>query len=558
MVPAFSTFNRTLGMFLFGFVILGVYLTNTWNTGYLPINSNRVWDHFGQLYNVSRAIDSRGMYDHEKYMSYSAAYLGAGNTIVYLAFFGVYTCAVTHVFLFHRYEIFMGFKNLWRSIRRKKTVEGEDSGEYKDVHNRLMAVYPEGKHDVHPIKVVTDSELVSEWWYLGTLLLAMGLGFAGVAAWPTYTTPGVVPYGIFLAIIFVIPIGVIKAMTGIEVTLNVLAEFIGGIWVEGNALAMNFFKSFGYVTCAHAVHFANDLKIAHYLKVSHLSAQLTNPSTNQTQIPPRHTFAAQMLATLISTFVCTAVMNFQVNIPNVCQPNAPMRFFCPGPNTFFTAAVLWGTIGPIKVFGPQGQYGALLLGFPLGIVTPIMFYYLLKRFPKNRYLRQFHPVAIWYGGLNWTPYSFSYAWPGVPIAWLSWIYVRNRYLAFWSKVSLSSRSSFLARSSMRAWKAVSLMQIQTVQLCLVSIFFRRHRHLRHHHAVFGPMGADRGPLVGYRADCRRLRGHGVQDAPACEGRAVLPLVEPGPDSGAVMRFGFFFGFLFPFSSVASLSSAVFP
>lgn len=26
-------------------------------------------------------------------------------------------------------------------------------------------------------------------------------------------------------------------MTGIEVTLNVLAEFIGGIWVQGNAVS---------------------------------------------------------------------------------------------------------------------------------------------------------------------------------------------------------------------------------------------------------------------------------------------------------------------------------
>lgn len=30
---------------------------------------------------------------------------------------------------------------------------------------------------------------------------------------------------------------------------------------------MNYFKSFGYVTCAHAISFANDLKIAHYIKV---------------------------------------------------------------------------------------------------------------------------------------------------------------------------------------------------------------------------------------------------------------------------------------------------
>lgn len=32
-------------------------------------------------------------------------------------------------------------------------------------------------------------------------------------------------------------------------------------------LAMNYFKSFGYVTCAHAISFANDLKLAHYIKV---------------------------------------------------------------------------------------------------------------------------------------------------------------------------------------------------------------------------------------------------------------------------------------------------
>lgn len=77
---------------------------------------------------------------------------------------------------------------------------------------------------------------VSEWWYFGTLIIASAFGFAGVAGWPTFTTPGVVPYGVALALIFVVPVGIIKAMTGIEVTLNVLAEFIGGIWVQGNAV----------------------------------------------------------------------------------------------------------------------------------------------------------------------------------------------------------------------------------------------------------------------------------------------------------------------------------
>lgn len=156
MVPAFSTFNKALGMFIWGFIAMAVYFTNTWNTGYLPIVSNRVFDHFGETYNVSRALDERGLYDHDKYMDYSAAYLGAANTIVYAAFFGIYTSAITHVVLFHRYEIAMGFKHLWNNIRGKKNVEGVDGGEYTDVHNRLMAAYPEGKsnlcfrHDLFP------------------------------------------------------------------------------------------------------------------------------------------------------------------------------------------------------------------------------------------------------------------------------------------------------------------------------------------------------------------------------------------------------------------------
>lgn len=57
------------------------------------------------------------------------------------------------------------------------------------------------------------------------------------------------------------------------------------------------------MTTAHALDFANDLKLAHYLK-----------------IPQRHTFTAQVVATTVSAFVCTGVMNFQImNIPDLCE-----------------------------------------------------------------------------------------------------------------------------------------------------------------------------------------------------------------------------------------------
>jgi hypothetical protein len=149
MIPAFSTFNTVAGAFLVGLVIIAVYFTNTWNTGYIHIVDNHVWDHFGQRYNVSQAIDEHGMYDHEKYMQYSAPYLGAANTIVYGCFFAVYSAAITYVVIFHRYEIIMGCKSLWSVFTFKKknsnnngesqTSTVEIDGEYSDVHMKLMS-----------------------------------------------------------------------------------------------------------------------------------------------------------------------------------------------------------------------------------------------------------------------------------------------------------------------------------------------------------------------------------------------------------------------------------
>ncbi|KAI4868184.1 OPT-domain-containing protein [Hypoxylon rubiginosum] len=406
MIPFFSTFNKFLGAVISGCVIAAFWYTNTYNTGYLPINSNRVFDNTAGLYNVSAAIDERGLFDAAKYEAYSFPFLSAGNIIVYLFFFAIYTAIISYAFLYHRHEIAMGFRALVNSFRKNKDGRGE---QYQDVHNRLMSKYPE----------------VPEWWYSIVLAIAIAFGCAGIAHWETNTSPGVVFYGLALCALFVIPVGIVKAITGIEVTLNVLAEFIGGSWVAGNALAMNFFKSFGYVTCAHALLFSQDLKLAHYIK-----------------IPPRQTFAAQMIATLVATFVSVGVLNFQINqIPNVCTVNAPNRFTCPGINTFFTASVLWGTVGPIKVFGQGGMYTWLLVGFPIGFVVPFITYYMNKKYQK-KWMRQIHPVAMFYGALSWAPYNLSYIWPAVPIAYFSWVFLKQRYLGFWSKYNFVLSASF--------------------------------------------------------------------------------------------------------------------
>lgn len=408
MVPFFNTANKFIGAFFSLFIVAAIWFTNTFNTGYLPINTPRVFDHFGKAYNVSKVIDSRGLFVAEKYEAYSPPFLASGYATVYMFFFAIYASVISYTYLYHRHEIMMGFRNLWRGLRSGRNSENET--EYVDIHNRLMAAYPE----------------VSELWYLGCLVGAIGIGCAGIAGWQTFTSVGVIFYGIALCLIFVVPVGMIKAITGVEVTLNVLAEFIGGSWSAGNALQMNYFKSYGYVTCAHALAFSNDLKLAHYLK-----------------IPPKHTFWAQIIATVVSSLVCTGVLNFQMNqIPDVCTSTQVNHYTCPGINQFFTAAVLWGTVGPKKVFGKGGMYTKLLVGFPVGLMLPIIMYCAQKKFPQKTWLRQIHVPVIFYGCIIWAPYNISYLWPAVPIGYLSMVYMKKRYIGLWSKYNYVLSASF--------------------------------------------------------------------------------------------------------------------
>lgn len=393
--PVFSILNNFAGMIIAGFVIIGFWFNNVFNSAYFPINSNKAWDNTGKRYQILNIIDDKGLFVYEKYQQYSQAYLGAGNAVVYIFFFATYAATFSYVILFHRHELAMGFKRL---IRRTKKVAGPDLSD--DIHMRLMRNYQEVPH----------------WWYAVLMLAAMACGFACVAAFPTNTTPAVVVYGLVMAVLCCVPIGMIAAITGIQVTLNVLAEFIGGSWVAGNALAMNYFKMYGYVTTAHCIHFANDLKLAHYVK-----------------IPPRATFMAQVWATLISSLVCTAVLNFILKLDGLCTAAAPFGLTCPGVNTFFTAAVLWGTVGPVRIFGTGGQYSLLLIGFPIGFVSSFAYWYARRRFPGSKLVSSLHPVMFFTGGIYWSPYNLTNFLGAVYASSVSWLYIRPRHLAFWSK-----------------------------------------------------------------------------------------------------------------------------
>lgn len=61
------------------------------------------------------------------------------------------------------------------------------------------------------------------------------------------------------------------------------------------------------------------------------------------QIPQRVLFTAQTIATILGALISVGVTDWViVNVKDLCQQDQVNRFVCPGSNTFFSAAVIWG------------------------------------------------------------------------------------------------------------------------------------------------------------------------------------------------------------------------
>jgi hypothetical protein len=216
--------NQFVGILLGALMTLAVYYSNAWNTGYLPINGNSAYDNTGNPYNVSAILDSDNQFQDSLYQQYSQAWLSAGYIMSYIWYFALYSATFTFVIIFQGRNLVVGARSMIRAAKKRlgRTVadEGDVDELSEDIHYRLMK---------------QNYKEVPEWQYLIVLLISMVIGMVGVGIYPTNTSPVVLIFGIIMPLIVIIPCGLIQAITGMPVPLNVLAEFIGGALVQGNA-----------------------------------------------------------------------------------------------------------------------------------------------------------------------------------------------------------------------------------------------------------------------------------------------------------------------------------
>jgi len=138
------------------------------------------------------------------------------------------------------------------------------------------------------------------------------------------------------------------------------------------------------------------LKLGHYMK-----------------IPPRMMFSIQVISTVIACIWVSIVQGWMLdNIEDVCTRHQKQGFTCPGSTTFATASVIWGAVGPQRMFSVGAPYANFLWFILIGAIAPIPLYLLARRFPLSfwRYVN----IPIFFAGLAAMPAASG-------INYISWI-----------------------------------------------------------------------------------------------------------------------------------------
>ncbi|KAB5564651.1 hypothetical protein DKX38_004705 [Salix brachista] len=401
--PWFATANVAAGFVFVMYVLTPLcYWFNVYKAKTFPIFSDDLFTATGQEYNITAIIDSNFHLDLAAYDREGPLYLSTFFAVTYGVGFAALTATIMHVALFHGREI---WEQSMASFQEKTM----------DIHSTLMRKYTQ----------------VPEWWFVCILLVNIALT---IFTCEYYKDQLQLPWwGVLLAcgiaITFTLPIGIITAITNQSPGLNIITEYIIGYIYPGYPVANMCFKVYGYISMTQAVTFLQDFKLGHYMK-----------------IPPRTMFMAQVVGTVIAciTYLGTAWWLLET-IPDICDSTASDSVWtCPSDHVFYDASVIWGLIGPRRIFGNLGTYEAVNWFFLAGAIAPLLVWLAAKAFPQQEWIRLINmPVLI--GATGMMP-------PATAVNYTTWIVVGflSGFVVYRYKPDLWQRYNYVLSGSLDA------------------------------------------------------------------------------------------------------------
>ncbi|OAY43433.1 oligopeptide transporter 3 [Manihot esculenta] len=365
VAPWSSILNVGVGFVMFIYIIVPLcyWKYNTFDARKFPIFSNQLFTSSGHKYDTTKILTPDYQLNVPAYDSYGKLYLSPLFALSIGSGFARFTATLTHVALFHGRDILRQSRSAMKNVKL-------------DIHAKLMKSYKE----------------VPEWWFyillIGSIVLSLLMSFVWKKDVQLPWWGMLFAFG--LAWIVTLPIGVIQATTNQQPGYDIIAQFIIGYVLPGEPIANLLFKIYGRISTVHALSFLSDLKLGHYMK-----------------IPPRCMYVAQLVGTLVAGTVNLAVAWWMLeNIENICDveslhPESPWT--CPKYRVTFDASVIWGLIGPRRLFGPGGMYRNLVWLFLIGAFLPVPVWILSKMFPEKKWIPLINIPVISYGFAGMPP-----------------------------------------------------------------------------------------------------------------------------------------------------------
>ncbi|KAL5988416.1 oligopeptide transporter 4 [Asimina triloba] len=440
--PFFAIVNIYIGFLLILYVVMPIcyWGLNLYDARTFPFFSSDLFTVTGQNYNITAIVNDKFEIDLPSYEAAGHIRLSLFFALTYGFSFATIAATLSHVFLFNGREI-------WQRFR--ESYSGKE-----DIHTRLMRKYKD----------------IPQWWFYVLLLVSFVVSIVMCTVLKEQVQ---LPWwGLFLAcamaFVFTLPISIITATTNQSPGLNVITEYVIGLILPGRPIANVCFKTYGYISMAQAVSFLADFKLGHYMKIPPRSMFLVQTPTQPTglllvlrrcvnasigcgkansvgwaegawpwidhQILQYLGFLKKFIGTILAGTINLLVAWWLLgSVENICHkhllpPNSPWT--CPDDRVFFDASVIWGLVGPKRIFGKLGSYSGLNWFFILGAAGPVLVWLLHRAFPSQSWIPLVNlPVLLGSTGYMPPASSLNYnAWAFVGIIFNFFVF---RYRKTW-------------------------------------------------------------------------------------------------------------------------------